>query len=229
MSLRVYDYLRTQLNTAFVKAFSTLITVPDIPILFTSISPDLTTDITTPFPLKISQVLNIPVSTVSAHLLSNFCFDNNYLSNTSKDLYYNGFFNFRLSSRFLLRSVYAAAISDPEVIDRTTSDYPILDKIQSFLKKNVPEEVPVIEEFITMLNVYGDHERRALRLIGISNSDAVHSEGAGIYFKKRLIAEAQNLYRKCPLRTADSDLNLLRFFIVKALYNRIMMIHTLFR
>jgi hypothetical protein len=227
MSLRVYDYLRTQLNTAFIKAFSTLTTVPDIPILFTTITPDLTTDIATPFPLKISQALNIPVSTVSAHLLNDFSFDNNYLSNNSKDLYHNGFFNFKLSSRFLLHSVYVAANSDPEAIDRDTSNYPILEKIRILLENSVPEKIPAIEYFTSIPNFFGDHERNALRLIGISNCDAVHSESAGFYFIKRLIDEVQDFYRKCPLRTPDTELNLFRFFIAKALYNRIMMLNTL--
>jgi hypothetical protein len=120
-----------------------------------------------------------------------------------------------------------AANSDPEAIDRDTNNYPILQKIRILLENNVPEKIPVIEHFKTMSNLFGDHECKALRLIGISNCDAVHSESAGIYFIKRLIDEVKDFYRKCPLRTPDTELNLFRFFIAKALYNRIMMLNTL--
>lgn len=218
----IHTYIRTGLNEAFSRAFCYLDGAPPVPLTFSSITPDSSVDIATPFPLKISNVLHIPVSEVSDLLLQNFYFDKNYVLNTAENLFCRGYFNFRLAPSLIFRSVYETCLCDNPAVaiySKPTSD--IIKKINILLKCNFPEEIPPYDQFKILTGKSTNLELRIARLIAVSDEDAVHSSGAGYFFKNHLLRAASLFYKECPVPVRDAGHSLLRIIIFKALINRI--------
>jgi hypothetical protein len=193
-----------------------------VPVTFSTITPDTSIDIATPFPLKISRLLDIPVSRAGSILLENFHIDGNYLLNTTEDLFYRGFLNFRLSRLLIFRSVYETCMSEipsTSTVSVTTPD--VIHKIQNLLQRNFPTVIPSFDQFIIPAMKCAGPEFEVSRLIAVSGEDAVHSSGARTYFRNRLIAETQLYYKSCPINLKDSRHSLFRIIILKALFNRI--------
>jgi hypothetical protein len=223
MHYSIYQYLKTCLHSALQKAYpQQYLHLESIPITFSSITPDPLTDIATPYPLKISQLLGLPVATVSQQILDQFQINRDYLSNTADNLFCRGFLNFRLSDKLLLQSVYHTSINDNNFNDASIkSDHVIINKIRLLLQKNKPENLPSLDVFINWPLPHSTSEYRSARLIALSSLDGIHSAQTGDYFKRQLLDEAINCYRRCPIQTDDYQLSMLRFLVTKAIYIRI--------
>ncbi len=229
MHYSIYQHLKTCLQAATEKAYPEKYPhLKTIPITFSSITPNPLTDIATPYPLKISQFTGLPVVMVSQHLLEHFQIKTDYLSNTIDNIPYRGFFNFRLSNSFLLRSVYETGfgiITDNNIL--TTNKPDIICKIILLLQKNGLEHLPSLSQFIEIPLPDSTAEQNAARLIALSDPDGIHSVKTCKYFKRRLLYEADNCYRKCPLQTDDGQLSALRFLTFKALSIRIIQLSSI--
>lgn len=223
MHYSIYEHLKTNLHTTLQKAYPEQYQkLASIPVTFSSITPDPQTDIATPYPLKISQFLGLPVATVSQQILDHFQINRNYLSNTAEDLFYRGFFNFRLSDTFLLRSVYETALANSTVDPLPVKNKPeIINKIEVLLQKNEPQNLPPLDLFIPFSLSHSTAEYKAARVIALSNPDGIHSVKTCDYFTQQLLNEVNNSYRKCPIQTDDYPLSMLRFLIFKAIYTRV--------
>lgn len=225
MPCSIYLYLKTSLHTALEKAYPEQYPhLSSIPITFSSITPDPLTDLATPYPLKISQSLKLPVTLVSQHLLNHFPISSDYLANTADTTFYRGFFNFRLSDKFLLLSLYETATINCQ--QKTSSSHvnvpEIIRKIELLLHTNTPGNLPSLDHFLKLPLPHTSPEHQASRLIALSSPDGIHSTKTGEYFKRRLLDEAKNCYRKCPIQCENSQLSILRFCITKSIYIRIM-------
>jgi arginyl-tRNA synthetase len=223
MHYSIYQYLKTSLHSAIQKAYPQQYPhLESIPITFSSITSDPLTDIATPYPLKISQLLGLPVAAVSQQILDQFQINRDYLSNTADNLFCRGFFNFRLSDKLLLQSVYHTSIIDNTLNNvLIKSDHEIINKIRLLLQKSEPENLPSLDVFINWLLPHSTSEYKSARLIALSSLDGIHSAKTGDYFKRRLLDEAKNFYRRCPMQTDDYQLSMQRFLIIKAIYIRI--------
>lgn len=218
----IHTYIRTRLNEAFSKAFCYLGDPPSIPLTFSSITPDSSVDIATPFPLKISNALHIPVLKVSDLLLQNFYFDKNYILNTAEDLFFRGYLNFRLAPSLVFRSVYETCLCDnPAGANCREPSSDILNKISTLLKCTSPENLPQYDQLKVLINKLTGFELRIARLIAVSGEDAIHTLGARSFFIKHLLSEACLFYKACPVPVRDTGHSLLRIIIFKALINRI--------
>jgi arginyl-tRNA synthetase len=223
MHYSIYQHLKTCLHAALEKAYPEQCPhLVSVPITFSRITPDPLTDIATPYPLQISQILRLPVTTVSQHILDHFQISSDYLLNTTDTIYCSGFFNFRMSQSLLLRSVYETCNDDCTLKMVLATNKPqIINKIELLLQKNVLENPPSIDNFITFPLPHSTCEHNAARLIAISCNDGIHSEKTCAYFKRQLLDEAKNFYRMCPIQSDDYQLSVVRFLIIKALYIRI--------
>lgn len=218
----IHTYIRARLIEAFSRAFGYLDNPPAVPLTFSSITPDSSVDIATPFPLKISSAFHIPVLKVSKMLLEHFHFENDYIINTAEDLFCEGFLNFRLAPSFILLSLYETSLcNEPagENSSETASD--IIKKICTLLKRNFPENIPRFDQLKILTNKLTDEELRIGRLIAVSGEDAVHSSGARLFLRRYLLKEACIYYKVCPVPVRDTERSLLRLLIFKALINRI--------
>lgn len=224
MHYSIYQYLKTRLHSALEKAYPEQYPhLSIIPITFSSITPDPLTDLATPYPLKISDVLGLPVATVSTDILNHFQFNQNFLTNTTDDIYYRGFFNFRMSSTFLLRSVYETSTDECLFKPVSATNKPeIFDKIELLLQKNQPENRPSLDLFITFPLPHSTSEHKAARLIAITSPEEIHSAKTRKYFTRRLCDEATIFYRKCPVQTDDAQLSEVRFCVLEAIYKRLL-------
>lgn len=223
MHYSIYQHLKTCLHAALEKAYPEQYpNLASVPITFSSITPDPLTDIATPYPWQISQILRLPVITAGQHILDHFQIINGYLSNTINNIFCSGFFNFRMSNILLLRSVYEAANDDCTLkIVSATNKPEIISKIELLLQKNGHVSLPPLDNFIIFPLPHSTAEHNAARLIAISCSDGIHSEKTCAYFKRQLLDEAKKFYRMCPIQSDDNQLSLVRFLITKALYTRI--------
>ncbi|MBN1603977.1 MAG: hypothetical protein JW915_20365 [Chitinispirillaceae bacterium] len=218
----IHTYIKTRLNEAFSRAFFYLGNPPLVPLTFSSITPDPSVDIATPFPLKISNALHIPVLEVSDLLLQNFSFDKNYILNTAENLYFRGYLNFRLAPSLVFHSVYETCLCDnPAGANCKEPSSDIINKISTLLKYTSPENFPRYDQLKVLTNKLTGFELRIARLIAVSGEDAIHSRGAHSFFIKHLLSEACLFYKACPVPVRDTGHSLLRIIIFKALINRI--------
>ncbi|HEX2956525.1 MAG TPA: hypothetical protein VHO70_06830, partial [Chitinispirillaceae bacterium] len=146
----IYHHLRESLHKATTDAFPEHCQdLRSVPITFSCITPDPLTDIATPYPLKISWFLSLPVTTVTQRIIDCFQINSDYISTTKDTLFRNGFLNFSLSDTFLLRSVYETSISETESVSLPAGNIPeILKKIQILLQRFTPSEVPACDQFV---------------------------------------------------------------------------------
>jgi hypothetical protein len=229
MHYSIYQYLKTGLHSALQKAYPQQ--YPDlesIPITFSSITPDPSIDIATPWPQKIAQFLNLPVAPVSQYLLKHFQINTDILSSTIYTIPDRGFYNFRISQAFLLETVYETSTNDDAFNKISTANRPnIINKIELLLEKSKPENLPSLDQFITFHLPCSTQEYKATRLIALSSLDGIHSAKTCEFFMRKLLDYSDKCYRKCPLQTDDYQLSSLRYFIIRALYARIAQLATI--